>query len=71
MIGELLIKSALSVLTVFGLWGGDMSLTDLGEYTPPAEITYVETSAEQQGNELIFGNLLMKLPTVVTMELPV
>ena len=45
------------------------SLRGLGEYTSSATIDYVETSIEQQGNELIFDNLSIELPKGVTAEI--
>ena len=46
----------------------DVEEDELAMYTPPATIDYVETSIEQQGNELIFGNLSIELPDGVTAE---
>lgn len=71
MIGKILVNilnSALTLLTMVG-GSGDALLSDLGEYTPPAEITYIETSTEQQGSMLLFGNLIMELPEGVKVEI--
>ena len=47
----------------------DVEDVELATYTPPATIDYVETGIEQQGNELIFGNLSIELPDGVTAKI--
>ena len=67
IIGKI-ISQLLGVLTVTGTLGGGVPESDLGVYTPPASINYVETNLEQKGEELIFGNLSIELPDGVTAE---
>ena len=68
IIGKI-ISQLLGVLTVTGTLGGGVPESDLGVYTPPASINYVETSLEQKGEEMIFGNLSIELPDGVTAEI--
>lgn len=56
------------VLAMFSAFNGGVSQGDSGAYTPPATINYVETSLEQKGEDLIFGNLSVELPDGVTAE---
>ena len=61
-------NQTLAALAMFNILNGDVSQKDLGEYTSPATINYVETNLEQQGNKLIFDNLSIELPDGVTVE---
>ena len=58
----------LVLLAMLSAFNGGVSQGGSGVYTPPVTINYAETSMEQKGGKLIFGNLSMELPDGVTAE---
>ena len=69
MIGATTVFSQLlTILAMTGILNGGVPQKDSDAYTASAVINYVETSMEQKGNEMIFGNLSIELPDGVTAE---